>query len=335
MTPNHERRAIRRGKTAQAVEADLIENLKAQMLEVLGLILGGVLLAVGRALLRLIHDKLDLDGFVRLESLDRAWERLTDHGIAFAEQRSLRWAAERNELPEGTAKLEWAVQWIAEEARARKLPEKARDELVRLIEARLGHPDAPGASVRGQDAANTIADKAARGATVIPLVLVLGLLLPFGTACEAEPTDVAQTIATSAARALVAIDGQVAPRIEQQGPSLRSQLLAEGKGGQELIDAWEEGMRPFVLAEKALRVSHAALFALQDGIDTWRLGDRGASWHGRIGCAAQAVEDLEEALREADIPVPPEVTSLVDALAAYTAKACTDERLRMMLEEAA
>lgn len=65
-------------------------------------------------------------------------EQLVAGAVAYGEQWAHGWAKTHGSTPIGSAKLERALEWATAEARRRGLPELARAELVRLVEAKLG-----------------------------------------------------------------------------------------------------------------------------------------------------------------------------------------------------
>lgn len=80
-------------------------------------------------------------------ALDREIERLVDGGIAYAEHQGEVWAKSHGELSDSEQKFKDAVTWIRGEADRRGLPQLAAEHLKRLVESRLGHPDAPGGTM--------------------------------------------------------------------------------------------------------------------------------------------------------------------------------------------
>jgi hypothetical protein len=121
------------------------------LLPPLALIATGVLAVLGRAAIRWLGARLGVERAATVEYYARAWADLADDAIGYAEQRGLVWARERGELPPSAEKLELALRWATDEAERRGLPERARHELVALIEARLGRPDTPGEADEARD----------------------------------------------------------------------------------------------------------------------------------------------------------------------------------------
>jgi hypothetical protein len=118
-------------------QALLVEHFARPMLEVLGAIvavLGSWVLHRLRRVLKMRES----------EELDRAWERLVELGVAYAEQRAKEYLkggldGEPTRMPlTGANKRAWAIDWIEREAHERGLVKLARVRLDRLIEAKLG-----------------------------------------------------------------------------------------------------------------------------------------------------------------------------------------------------
>lgn len=70
--------------------------------------------------------------------------RIVDDAIAYGEHRAVTWAAEQGDLPSTAKQLEWTVSHVMKTAADMGLPALAEQTALRYIEARLGHPDAPG-----------------------------------------------------------------------------------------------------------------------------------------------------------------------------------------------
>jgi hypothetical protein len=119
-------------------------------------ILTGALLVLGRYAHRWLARKLDIEDMVAEEHRDALVRSIVETGTALAEQRGLKWARERGELPAGAQKLQWALDWIVAELQRRGLPEHARDELIDLIDASLANPAAPGDATRASVVASRL-----------------------------------------------------------------------------------------------------------------------------------------------------------------------------------
>jgi len=111
--------------------AFLIQDLLPVILTFVVPILGAVIVWV----LRKIHEKTGID-------IDAAQQQMLidaiDHGIGFAEQWALNQSKVTGTPPDGAAKLDAAVKFVLEALDKLGITGKARDELVKLIEARLG-----------------------------------------------------------------------------------------------------------------------------------------------------------------------------------------------------
>jgi hypothetical protein len=127
------------------------------LIEPLALILGAVALVLARRVSTWIAAKLGVEDARALSLIEGQVVKVVDGGIAYTEQRALTWAREHAALPDSAAKLQWAIEWIAREAKRRGLPELGRDALIDLIESRLGDPHAPGSAVRAEVIASRLA----------------------------------------------------------------------------------------------------------------------------------------------------------------------------------
>lgn len=113
-------------------------------------ILGGALTALLALGIRYLERRLSIDIPARTE---RMLDDLVADATAYAEQQGRAAVKATKPRPVGNALLEMAVQYAEQESRRRKLPELARDQLVRLIESRLGHENAIAESRRVQNGA--------------------------------------------------------------------------------------------------------------------------------------------------------------------------------------
>jgi hypothetical protein len=98
-------------------------------------ILGTVLLALARGLMKKYGAKVDIETKSRLDTMVT---NLTQQGVTFAEQ----WAKNRKKtgaLIEGEQKLHKAMEFIAGQVRKYKLDELAEQELRERIESMLGY----------------------------------------------------------------------------------------------------------------------------------------------------------------------------------------------------
>lgn len=107
-------------------------------------IVGGMLLMLGKFAHRWLAQKLQVEELVAEEKRDDLVRKVVEGGISYAEQRALQWAREHGALPDGAAKMRWALTWIATELDRRGLPALAKARIEDLIESRLGDPRAPG-----------------------------------------------------------------------------------------------------------------------------------------------------------------------------------------------
>lgn len=115
---------------------DIVSNY---VLPSLVTIAGGVLTALLALAVRYLERRLHIDIPARTE---RALEGVVLDGVAYAEQLGRAAVRAQKPRPVGNAMLEAALGYVQAESRRRKLPELGRDELIRLIESRLGHENA-------------------------------------------------------------------------------------------------------------------------------------------------------------------------------------------------
>jgi len=111
--------------------SEILQNL----LPVVGTLIGAVLSVLVAWVLKKVKEKAGLD-----IAASQQQQLLTalDHGIGLAEQ----WAASKLKtgapVPSGAEKLDKALEFAAELAKKSGLEAKAREELTKLLEARLG-----------------------------------------------------------------------------------------------------------------------------------------------------------------------------------------------------
>lgn len=126
-------------------------------------VLAGVLAVLGKYAIRWIAARLHLDDALLVERMTDAYRDAVRGGVTFAEQQALRWARERNELPPGSRKLQWALEFASREVALRGLPAMASDRLGSWIESMLGDPSEPGVSVGGKSASEALRNQVPRG----------------------------------------------------------------------------------------------------------------------------------------------------------------------------
>ena len=108
-------------------------------------ILAAVLSALGAYALRWLRVRLDLDISRQTEADLRA---IIEAAVYRAEQWARSRAPEIGERPRGAEKLGVAIRFVTDELARRGIEAPSVGALSDLIEARLGHPDAPGARRR-------------------------------------------------------------------------------------------------------------------------------------------------------------------------------------------
>lgn len=102
-------------------------------------IAGGALTALLALAVRYLERRLHIDIPARTE---RALEGVVLDGVAYAEQLGRAAVRAGRPRPVGNALLEAALEYARAESKRRRLPELARDELIRRIESRLGRENA-------------------------------------------------------------------------------------------------------------------------------------------------------------------------------------------------
>lgn len=118
---------------------DWTQILNDDVIPAVTTILLGALTALVAVGVRYAERRLSIDIPARTE---RAIADLGTDAVAYAEQIGRRAVAAGGPRPVNSTLLESAIEYARTEARRRRLPELARDELVRLIESRLGHENA-------------------------------------------------------------------------------------------------------------------------------------------------------------------------------------------------
>lgn len=116
-------------------------------------VLAAMLIALVGGLLHLIARRLGVERYAKELGAYELAKTITSDAVAYAEQRTMRWALDEHALPPSAQKLKWALDFAEREARERGLAKLAKDRLVALIEARLGDPDSPGGAYRAEAAA--------------------------------------------------------------------------------------------------------------------------------------------------------------------------------------
>jgi len=113
-------------------------------------LVSGALVILGRYVHRWLAAKLGVEELIAEEKRDSITREIIDGGIAYAEQRAMQWARTEHNLPDGAAKLRWALNWISSELHRRGLPAIAKERLEDLVDSRLGNPSAPGSADRAE-----------------------------------------------------------------------------------------------------------------------------------------------------------------------------------------
>lgn len=102
-------------------------------------IAGGALTALLALAVRYVERRLSIDIPARSE---HALEGVVLDAVAYADQVGRAAVRAGRPRPLNNALLEAAIDYVRAESRRRRLPELGRDELVRLIESRLGRANA-------------------------------------------------------------------------------------------------------------------------------------------------------------------------------------------------
>lgn len=82
-------------------------------------------------------------------------------------------------------------------------------------------------------------------------------------------------------------------------------------------DAYLAAMQPDEAREAALRAADAALRAADAVVTAWDQGGAG-SWIGTAICLVGALEQVRIAFEAGHVPIPPELASAIEAMAAFT-----------------
>lgn len=127
-----------------------LKVIVAQTLPLVVEALGVVLLALASGLVHLVARKLKVEKVVAEAGTYELLRKIAADGAARAEHKGLVWAKDHGELPAGTQKLEWALEYAMSQAKAHGLTKVATDRLVEIIHARLGDPHAPGHEDRAE-----------------------------------------------------------------------------------------------------------------------------------------------------------------------------------------
>ncbi len=109
----------------------------APLLPMVATLLTVALMPVAVFAAKWLRTKLGAEKLVSDEVIQTIYRDLSEDAIAYVEQ----WAAnlsKEGKLPPSSAKLSTAVNWVAEEALRRGLPERSGELIAKLIEARLG-----------------------------------------------------------------------------------------------------------------------------------------------------------------------------------------------------
>lgn len=119
-------------------------NLIRTVLEVGGAM---VLLPLTLMAMRWLRVKFKLDKVISEEAMEAAATRIVDGAIGATEQFARNHVRALGESPHGSKKKEHAMR-LAELGMKESRIDKDEDQISRLIEARLGHPEAPGGVVQ-------------------------------------------------------------------------------------------------------------------------------------------------------------------------------------------
>lgn len=111
-------------------------------------VLAAALTALVGGLIRLVARRLGVEAAARELGLYELARKIASDAVARAEHKAAVFVREGHSLPDGAMKLQWALDFAIPEAKRRGLAKWASDEIVKMIEARLGDPDSPGGSYR-------------------------------------------------------------------------------------------------------------------------------------------------------------------------------------------
>ena len=144
-----------------------------------------------------------------------------------------------------------------------------------------------------------------RAGIVVTSVVVL-------TACGGVERH-ARTALDVTAHALVATDSIVAEVYEQRA----AEVLAVATS----LDDYRARMEPLDRTEAALRVARGALLAAESGLDA-----EDEDTLGIVGCVADAMDHLLDALAAIDVDPPPKLRRAIDAVRAIAGDRCEVSR---------
>ncbi len=111
-------------------------------------VLSAALTALVGGLIHLVARRLGVEKAARELGLYELARKIASDAVARAEHKAAVFVREGHSLPDGAMKLQWALDFAVPEAKRRGLAKWAGDEIVKMIEARLGDPDSPGGSYR-------------------------------------------------------------------------------------------------------------------------------------------------------------------------------------------
>lgn len=111
-------------------------------------VLSAALTALVGGLIHLVARRLGVEKAARELGLYELSRKIAHDAVARAEHKTAVFVREGHSLPDGAQKLQWALDFAIPEAKRRGLAKWASDEIVKMIEARLGDPDSPGGSYR-------------------------------------------------------------------------------------------------------------------------------------------------------------------------------------------
>lgn len=113
---------------------ETLRLLAEQLLPVVGVILAGVLSALGGLLVFYLQKWAGVK--ITQAQVDMLDDIIVD-GIEYAEEQARKALKAKDPSPGSDSKLETAIAFIVTEARRKGLPEMARDTLVKVIESRI------------------------------------------------------------------------------------------------------------------------------------------------------------------------------------------------------
>lgn len=139
-------------EVAAPAEGSVVSPYLRVILDELGAVifpvLSAALTALVGGLIHLVARRLGVEKAARELGLYELSRKIASDAVARAEHKAAVFVREGHSLPDGAMKLQWALDFAIPEAKRRGLAKWASDEIVKMIEARLGDPESPGGSYR-------------------------------------------------------------------------------------------------------------------------------------------------------------------------------------------